>query len=342
MTEEKKEVQKEEAKKSEEKQEHKVHVVHQVHKAKKDNLWKIISGILFVLLLASLLMNPFSSRGKELSGQDASQRAITFLNENLLQGGVVAKATGVEEAKGYELYKIKLDVGGREYDSYVTKDGRFLFPTAVDTTEKIEAPAAQPQQPEEIPKTDKPAIGIYVMSFCPFGNQAEDTMLPVYNLFKDKVDWKVHYIVSVSGDTVRSLHGQPETNQNIREVCVKRDYGMDAFWKFMTYVNKNCGSDGSCWEEAAKQAGADSKKIQACFDKDGLSLMKAEGAATDAAGASGSPTLLINGVQSKSVYQYGNSEAYKAAICSAFTNPPAECQQALGTQTATTQGGSCG
>jgi len=46
------------------------------------------------------------------------------------------------------------------------------------------------------PKSAKPQVKFFVMSFCPYGNQAEAGLEPVYQLLKDKVDWQPHYIVS--------------------------------------------------------------------------------------------------------------------------------------------------
>lgn len=43
-------------------------------------------------------------------------------------------------------------------------------------------------------KTDKPVLDFYVMSFCPFGNQIETSLRPVFDLFGDKVEIKPRYI----------------------------------------------------------------------------------------------------------------------------------------------------
>ena len=51
--------------------------------------------------------------------------------------------------------------------------------------------------------------------------------------------------------------------------------------------------------------------------------------------------MLINGTETKSVYQYGNSEAYKQAICGAFNTAPEECAEVLEAATATAPAGSC-
>ena len=84
----------------------------------------------------------------------------------------------------------------------------------------------------------------------------------------------------------------------------------------------------------------DVAKVEECVAKDGLSLMQAEQAASEAANASGSPTMLINGKPTSAVYKYGASDVYKETICSAFTTLPSECSVALNS-TQVAQGGSC-
>ncbi|MFA6185280.1 MAG: hypothetical protein WCT51_00170 [Candidatus Shapirobacteria bacterium] len=49
--------------------------------------------------------------------------------------------------------------------------------------------------------TDKPELDFYVMSFCPYGNQMETTLRPVFDLLGDKVTIKPRYIFEkIEGD----------------------------------------------------------------------------------------------------------------------------------------------
>jgi len=319
---------------------------HEAPKSKSTPLdwWKIIAVVGIVLVVVSIFTSGF--RNWSLSGKDAiTQKTLDFVNKDLLQGQTAAKLTSVTSEKG--LYVMKLDLNGRELDTYVTKDGALFFPQGINVAE-FEAAAStnsgSAAVSEDIPKTDKPVVDLYVMSFCPYGNKAEETMYPVYQALKNKVTWNIHYIVGVSGTTVQSLHGQPEVDQDMREVCVKENYGLDAFWKFVSYVNQNCGSNGACWKDAAKTANVDTAKIESCVSAKGLDYMKAEQAASDAAGAQGSPTMKINGVETSSVYKYGQSSSYQKAICDAFNTAPAECAKVINSTSAAaaaTSGGSC-
>jgi len=312
----------------------------EIKKTNKTNSWKIATVVLGILLIVSIFSNFFDFGLKGMTGSAVATNTIDFINNNLLSPGTTAELKNVSEESG--VYKATLDISGQETDVYITKDSKMLFVNAIDLTETIPT-STTPQQQEEIPTADKPTIDLFVMSFCPYGNRAEDTMLPVYELLKNKLNWNIHYIVSANGDTITSLHGQKEVDQDIREVCVLNKYGLDKFWQFITYVDDNCGSDGSCWEDAAKEASIDVSKVQTCFDEQGLSLMKNEAQITEENGVSGSPTLIINGVRSSTVYQYGNTEAYKQVICDSFNNAPEECAEALtsSTTTTTTTGGSC-
>jgi hypothetical protein len=272
-----------------------------------------------------------------------------YVNENFANNGITFVVEDAKNTVGglleLNIYAVKGDTNQLAGIAYANSEKLVL---AMDKAMDMNTPIAKPPvttepQPSATPvKTAKPVVDLYVMSFCPFGNKAEDTMLPVFNLLKDKATFNVHYIVNVSGTTVSSLHGQPEVVQNEREACVLKNYDVNKLYNFMVYVNDNCGSDGSCWEAGAAKLGIDKAKINSCVTTDGLALMQANDAASSAANANGSPTLLINGVNTSAVYQYGDSEAYKAAICNSFTTAPAECSTVLtGNSTATTQGGSC-
>lgn len=43
-------------------------------------------------------------------------------------------------------------------------------------------------------KTNKPQLDFYVMSFCPYGNQMEETLRPIFDLLGNKVEIKPRYI----------------------------------------------------------------------------------------------------------------------------------------------------
>ena len=313
------------------------------------------TGILIFVALSVLVITgcsrpliPINGNSSQMSPEQIKTSIETFINENLMQAGMKAEIKNVVLENG--LYKMTVVLGAdQEIESYVTKDGKIFFPESINIEEikkkiqdlKDQQQAAAQNAAVEIPKNDKPTVDLYVMSFCPYGNKAEDTLKPAYDLLKNKVNFNFHYIVTSNGDVIQSLHGEKEVSQNEREACVLKNYGKDKWFSFVTYVNTNCGSDGSCWEAGAKKSGLNVAGISACVASQGVTLMKANEKVSIAAGASGSPTMTINGVSSKVAYSYGDSEAYKQAICGAFNKAPAECAKILNKATTTTQGGSC-
>lgn len=61
-------------------------------------------------------------------------------------------------------------------------------------------------------KAEKPTLDFYVMSFCPFGNQAETGLKPVAELLGDKINWQPRYIVD------------KQTKAQLEEICQSRVY----------------------------------------------------------------------------------------------------------------------
>jgi len=104
---------------------------------KEVSTWKAITGIAVILLVLSLFTQGFNFSPEEvdktnpLSLSDAEFKALTFVNENLLQAPFVASVEKSEELKN--VFKVTLSLAGQEVDSFITKDGQFFFPQGFDT-----------------------------------------------------------------------------------------------------------------------------------------------------------------------------------------------------------------
>ncbi len=228
------------------------------------------------------------------------------------------------------------------FTSYVTKDGHFVFPSGYDTEEFRNQVSSgeislNDNGPKEMPKSDRPQAQLFLMSFCPYGNQAEEIMMPVVDLLGEVADIVPRYIVSKAGDSYSSLHGEQELNQNVRELCVYK-YQPEKFWDFLKEVNADCTWENadSCWRKPAQTVGVNINKISQCEEQEFAALLDQEMALTEQYDVSGSPTLLIN----DTLYQGSRSaEEFKQAICSAFNNPPEECSVVLGDEAEAAQGG---
>ena len=136
------------------------------------------------------------------------------------------------------------------------------------------------------------------------------------------------------------MHGIQELDEDIRELCMWKTVDHQTWWDYVLDVNTACNSGNvdSCWEDVAKKHSIDTEQIKTCQQEQGMDLVAAELALNQQYGVSGSPTVLINDVA------YSGSrdpDAYKAAICSGFQNPPAECSQTL-SGSGTAASGECG
>ncbi len=234
-------------------------------------------------------------------------------------------------------------VEGSEMPVYASKDYKYLYPSALDVSEMkgqiaqaMEDMAAlelQEQAPAEMQKAAEPKVELYLMSNCPYGNQAENGINDVIYLLEEEIAFEPVYIFSGSAGSYNSLHGPYELNQGIREKIVYNLYGEKKWMEFAYDVNVNCFSSSNpsatidaCWKESANRTGVDVAAVEAEYTANFNAIADAEIAKTSAAAVSGSPTLIMNGAK----YQGARTpEAYKAWICEGFLDSPADCNQTL-------------
>jgi glutaredoxin len=310
------------------------------------NLWMVATLILAIVLVVFYLKG-FSITGLAvLTSQQAANEAIDYINNNLVETGT-ATLVSVEEMSG--VYEVTTSYQGQQIPIYVTKDGLYLFVSQpINIAKEGTTTTTQPQQ---IPKNDKPVVELFVMSFCPYGVQAENLMKPVVDLLGNEADIRVRFIASVQGDTVdsvQSLHGTIEAQEDLRQLCIMKYYDQATYWNYLVEIDNSCYGKidtsnatalDACWKAAATKTGINIAKIQTCSNStEGLNLLKVDEQLTEQYGVSGSPTLIINGVQYSGER---SSEAFKQAICNAFTTSPSECSQTLSSSGSSSQSGGC-
>ena len=153
------------------------------------------------------------------------------------------------------------------------------------------------------PKSDKPVVELFVMSYCPYGLQMEKAYLPVMELLGKKAGMSIKFVSY-------AMHGEKELTENTRQYCIQKEQTT----KFVAYMN--CftakGDAASC----ITTAGVNAAKLNSCTakaDKDFKITEKFNDKSTwlsgtypvypiydtenSKYGVQGSPTLVINGVQ---------------------------------------------
>jgi thioredoxin-related protein len=307
---------------------------HKEAKKVKLNALHFVALALGLALIASLLVFgkscPISLTGFS-SANAIGTKTVDFINTNLIPEGQ-GKVELVNATLENGVYKIATRYNGNIIFVYASPDGKLLFTSPIDMSQ------TKPKEKEQsIPKTDKPNVKLFVMSFCPYGQQAEKAILPVLELLKDKIDFELHFIVDVQDNNVLSLHGDYEAKEDMRQACIIKNYGISKWIEYIKLFDNNCtkANIDSCWSESAKSVGIDTSKIESCVTEQGIELMKKEQELTDNYGVQGSPTLLINDVNYKGAR---TPDAYKTAICSGFTTEPSECSTNLSSSGAAASG----
>jgi glutaredoxin len=305
----------------------------------------VIAGIVVILiiLLAAGMMQ--AGQGTVVPAAACGEKTIAYINNNLVQPGTTVKLISITDSSG--VYELKSLYQSQTITLYTTKDCTLLFTNAQTMT--AGSGGQQASRPTQVPvKSARPAVDLYVMSFCPYGTQAEAVMSPVVELLGSVTDIRVRYITTITGstaDTVDSLHGIPEAKEDLQQVCINKYYP-DKYWAYLNTFNDACypsWQDAAVLEACRKNTTAalsiDRAKIDTCAQgAEGLALLRTDETASAKDGASASPMLFINGVQYSGAR---TPEAYKQAICTSFETVPKECSTVLSSSSGSASGG-CG
>ncbi len=176
------------------------------------------------------------------------------------------------------------------------------------------------------------AVELYVMSQCPYGVQAEDSIVPALEKLGDNVDLKVEFIGTTGPDgKLSSMHGQNEVDGNIAQLCAAK-VSPKSFRKFLLCTNKEWKTIPNNVDQCAKDNAVDVKALTACrTGEEGKKLLAESYKRSEAAKAEGSPTIKINGkayeggrrpndILSAACEAFGDKK--KPQACSTIPKPP--------------------
>jgi len=304
----------------------------------------IIAGI---LIAAGGLIYVNKGKTQVLSVQQAAEKAISYVDQSILSQGATntATLTGATDTDS-GVYQISFKISEQEYDAWVSKDGKYLFPAAYDltatSTANSDTSTDESQKPtcESLKKTDKPILEAFVVSKCPYGLQMQRILYEVVkNIPSLAKNIKVKYIGAIEGDKITSMHGDTEAQENLRQICIREEQA-DKYWSYIgCHVKK--GDVDSC----LAVANVDKSKLNTCMTDatKGLEYAKADFVLQDQHNISGSPTLIINGenlnTQNEPIeFVFGGrtAEAAKTLLCCGFGQKPDTCSQKLSEDSAAT------
>jgi len=273
-----------------------------------------------------------------MSNDRVGKRAVDYINNNQLSQ-TPASLVSVSEESG--LVKVRIKIGDSEFDSYATKDGKLLFPQAFDmspatdktSTTDSTAGANSTLTPEEaaaaITKTDKPMLDAYIVARCPFGLQMQRMMADAIKSVPSLAQYiKVRYMGEVSGNTITSMHGDAEAQENLRQICI-RDEQPAKYWSYVACQMKT-GDTAGC----QTSTGVNAAQLSACVSDSARGIADAQKDFDLSAKykVTGSPTLILGG-QTVSEFNFGGrtSDAVKSIVCAAFNSQPSFCSTKLNT-----------
>jgi hypothetical protein len=305
----------------------------------------LIAGICIILIAFLATGMQQAGQGTVVPPAACGERTISYINNNLVTAGTTVELVSIAEKGG--MYEIKSLYQMEEITLYTSKDCTLLFTNAITMDASGSQPAPQVTRAAVAQvKSARPSVDLYVMSFCPYGTQAETVMGPVFELLRTKADIRIRYIATITGATVGSidsLHGPAEANEDLQQLCINKYYP-EKYWAYLNAFNNDCYPSWqntavleSCRKNTTAALSIDSAKIDSCAGgAEGLALLRSDETASAKDGASASPMLFVNGV----LYSGSRTpEAYKQAICNSFETEPAECSTLLSTQTAAVPSG---
>jgi hypothetical protein len=306
------------------------------------NLLLSVGGLILFAALAAgaYFFMPEQFKSKTMKPEAAAQKAIDYVNQNMLSDGITASFKDSKEANG--LYNFKLTVQGKDYDAYVTKDGALFFaegiPQAIILDKKLEEEKAA----AEVVKSDKPEVNVFVMSYCPYGLQAQKMYLPVYDLLKDKASLSVNFVNY-------AMHGKKEIDENLRQYCIEKEQTDKYSTYLKCFTTAKTDADGAAeYKGCLASAGIDEAKLSACVSSTDSEFkvtadfndkntwvsgqfpkFAVEDALNTQYGVQGSPTIVINGKDASESLSARSPEKFKQLICAAFNTQPEECKTVL-------------
>ncbi|MCL5010955.1 MAG: DsbA family protein [Patescibacteria group bacterium] len=303
----------------------------------------ILLAVLFVALVGVLVYHFGFIGVQAIKPQAAVAMALNYINAEMVSGGVKAELNGkIEEQSG--VYKFSMKLGGQEYSSYISKDGKILFPQGVvvpaTTSSSVSGGNVDAQNKEQacaaLNKADKPVLEAFVVSYCPYGLQMQRVLAEIVKeapQAKDAI--KIEYIGAVENGKITSMHGDEEAQENLRQICLREEQN-DKFFPYLAcFLQK--GESQNC----LTQANVDQQKLDACMKDSsrGLAFAQKDFVQGEKYQVSGSPTLILNGQgASESAFGGRSAAAVSDLICCgmASTSSAAFCSGSLSAEEAST------
>lgn len=302
-----------------------------------NNLWKIISFVLFVLLIVSVVFVFTNQKTKELScSENIGKETTQFLIDQFQVPELTLVSTKTENNVCVHTYKIQ----GQEIEIITSIDGEIVVIPGLGYIKKSDLNLSENQntQSNTIPKVEKPTVELFVMSHCPYGTQVEKGILPVVDLLSDKINFEVKFVNYVMHDLI-------EVQEQLLQYCIQES-SKEKYREYL-YCFLEDGNTERCLEETnilrdslsscIKQTNDTYKILDSYTDKSSwlngrypkFLIYDKDNLKYD---VKGSPTLVINGTV---VNSNRDSQSLLDTICEGFVEKPRACNEKLSRESPT-------
>lgn len=311
----------------------------------KKNMWVYLSVILFASLIVSLVFL-FSASNREC---DYIENIDDTYLENASKIGEETKeflelVFEIEDMQlsnsVYEnnMYTHTFRISDQDFDILTSLNGEIVFvPGLGEPLNKSEVLSSlnnenNQQVEQELEKSQRPVVELFVMSHCPYGIQIEKGILPVLDVLEDHIDFELKFVNY-------SMRGEVEVTEQTIQYCIQKESKTllkDYLYCFLEdgdgercLLENNISLDDldGCISEADEEYQITalledrSSWLNDRFpkflinDEDNLKYE-----------VRGSPTLVINGVV---VGSQRDPQSLLDTICGAFETIPRACNQEL-------------
>jgi len=289
----------------------------------------LVLGLAIVIIFAFSLN--CSLTGSAISEDEAATKIVDYISSI-----APSEVEFIEAEDLGSIYEITILYEQEQIPLYVSKDGKY-WTSMIQSLQprETELPSVEPTT-QEISKSDKPVVELFIMSHCPYGTQAEKGIIPVVELLGDKIDFKLRFVYY-------AMHPNAgEVEEQLNQYCIQKEQSSKLIPYLKCFLDK--GDGASC----LTTAGIDKDKLKICTQTADLEfevsknlddqslwlsgsfpLFNIDAALNQQYEVQGSPTLVINGQQASSSR---DPAGYLATICGAFTTEPNECSETLSTQ----------
>lgn len=268
---------------------------------KNNNLWVLIFFMIITCLISIsatyLIVNGGSILWKEISWV----RWIVKQELNVHEYDKVGWKDNYDVVSKAQLIQLNEQIG--QIKTYVEQNKDKLPQTDTTNTwtevKSEEKPSAANNIVEE-----KNKLEVFLMGYCPYGEIAAKQIPALFKQFaKDNLNFDIHFIAQKTWEwfeakDFNSLHGVSEAEEDIRQLCIKKEYGVGKLVDYLQVRYENAANNGAVteWPEAAiKSIKWDTAKIATCVTSwEGGKLLAEDIKIAEKLWVQWSPTWLAN------------------------------------------------